>query len=59
MLLSKVAEHVTIVTVHVPTEDFDVVLRAELVNTHHQVSGAASQAHLRKRQKTLSSQSGF
>lgn len=54
MLLSKVTEHVTIVTVHVPTEDFDVVLRAELVHTHHQVSGAARQAHLRAKRKSLS-----
>lgn len=46
MLLSKVAEHVTIVTIHIPTEDFDVVLWAELVHTHHQVFGAARQAHL-------------
>lgn len=59
MLLSKVAKHVTIVTVHVPTEDFDVVLRAELVHTHHQVFGAARQAHLRTERKTVSSWSGF
>lgn len=56
MLLSKVAEHVTIVTVHVPTEDFDAVLRAELVHAHHQVSGAACEAHLRTARTTVSSQ---
>lgn len=60
VLLSKVAEHVTIVTVHVPTEDFDVVLRTELVHTHHQVSGAACQTHLRKKErKKNNSQSWF
>lgn len=49
VLLSKVAEHVTIVTIDIPTEDFDIVLRAELVDAHHQVSGAARQTHLREK----------
>lgn len=48
MFLSEVAEHVTIVTIDVPTEDPDVALRTELVDPHHQVSGAACQTHLRE-----------
>lgn len=45
--LSQVAEHVTVVTVDISTEHFDVVFGAELVNAYHQVSGAACQTHLR------------
>jgi len=48
VLFSEVAEHVAIVTIDVPTEDFDVVLGTELVDPHHQVSGAACQTHLRE-----------
>lgn len=48
VLLSEVAEHVTVVTIDVPTEDLDVARRTELVDPHHQVSGAACQTHLRE-----------
>lgn len=48
VLLSEVAEHVTVVTIDVPTEDLDVALRAELVDPDHQVSRAACQTHLRE-----------
>lgn len=51
MFLSKVAEHVTIVTIDITTEDFDAVLRAELVDPHHQVFGTARQTHLKKKKK--------
>lgn len=47
VLLSKVGKHVTIVTIDIPAEDFDVALRAELVDPYHQVSGTACQTHLR------------
>lgn len=47
VLLSKVAEHVTVVTIHISTEDLDVVLRTKLVDPQHQVSGAACQTNLR------------
>lgn len=50
VLLSEVAEHVTIVTVDVPTEDLDAMLGAQLVHTHHQIPGAACQTHLRDEQ---------
>lgn len=49
VLLPEVGEHVTIVTVDIPAEDFDVALRTELVHPHHQVSGAAGQTHLREK----------
>lgn len=52
VLLSEVAEHVTIVTIDVPTEDLDVALRTELVDPHHQVSGAACQTHLREKKQS-------
>lgn len=59
VLLAQVAEHVTVVTVHISTENLDAVLRTELVDPNHQVSGATCQTHLGEKLKGRSLESGL
>lgn len=48
MLLAKIREHVSMITIHISTEDLDVPGGTELVHSHHEVFGAPGQTNLNK-----------
>lgn len=58
MLLAKVGEHVSLVTIYVSTEDLDVPGGTKLIHFYHEVLGASSQANLKNKTRITMAMTG-